>query len=290
MEEVLSVPSNSVYAGSEWEETSHTDNGAVQPNFWPQLYTQALQNDDSIDHDTSSQQGNSEESNAALYFQPVTSCGHCCACSARQQLCGSRADVRTQASTGRYPRPWGQIHCHSDEHGPKTDQNSVRKSKHFSGSDDAAMFSRSKSGDSEPSVSTLSILAHHHHPATRQSKGSCCQDDPMRHKGRARSHSFRCMEGRKYACAADLQNRYAMWNPCCNCLFSAFPDIMIIQEIFSFLDKRSLLNAAAVSRRWRFLANSPKLWREVRLVISLNRAVVVKKKNRVVVILADNSF
>jgi len=58
--------------------------------------------------------------------------------------------------------------------------------------------------------------------------------------------------------------RQSFWNPRCNCLFSCFPDeLMIFAIFFPFLNASELCACVAVCRRWKFLATDKLLWRRL---------------------------
>eukprot|EP01138_Halocafeteria_seosinensis_P012296 gb/GECG01012565.1/.p1 GENE.gb/GECG01012565.1/~~gb/GECG01012565.1/.p1 ORF type:complete len:586 (+),score=56.81 gb/GECG01012565.1/:1-1758(+) len=265
-----------------------------EPELWPQLYTRLPAPSSPLGE--ASQEAVHDETMGFSpsfyhYFDPIDSTQECPSC--RQKQHGKKTGVEPTTLEGAdVSGPHSHRHLddctgccsHSQYQVFMGQQNALSQQKRAKGPESDLSF-RSKSGNSVPSFSTLSLLAQHHELEKPQKKANEESREAMK-RGRARSHSFRCADRGQYSCCADLHSRCGIWNPCCNCLFSAFPDIMIIQEIFSFLDKGSLLAAAQVCRRWNFLANSPKLWRQI--VIS-DTSDTGKKSNSMINLLAKRS-
>lgn len=50
---------------------------------------------------------------------------------------------------------------------------------------------------------------------------------------------------------------------CCSCLFSAVPDSLIVDKVFSYLSIADRLRASCTCTRFNYLAEDPRLWKNV---------------------------
>jgi hypothetical protein len=86
------------------------------------------------------------------------------------------------------------------------------------------------------------------------------------------SHPIKKLKSNKHEAFHCAHPRQSSWNLGCNCLFSCFPDELMIVAIFTYLNTLELCNCVAVCRRWKFLSTDKLLWHKLSLAQYANFA------------------
>jgi len=81
-----------------------------------------------------------------------------------------------------------------------------------------------------------------------------------------------------YPCMHHTLGQPGTWNPCCNCFFSALPDTLISNEIFTYLNLSEKLHLASTSSRFNYIIeNTPKLWKEIKVLYTPSSGIGLQR-------------